>query len=112
MSLASGLASANRLRSCLPLRMSNPLAPPVVDAAGLEKRPFVDGRKVLCNGKVTPWTGAVQEVFAPIYKARAASPPAPSPAPTPTTNAPEHHTGRAHIARAVGEGTLWGGALL
>jgi len=31
-------------------------------------RPMVDGRKVLCNGTVTPWTGAVQEVFAPIYE--------------------------------------------
>lgn len=29
---------------------------------------MVDGRKTLINGKVEPWTGAVQEVFAPIYK--------------------------------------------
>jgi len=48
------------------------IAPPVVDAAGYESRPFVDGRKVLLNGKVTEWKGAVQEVFAPIYKVRPA----------------------------------------
>ena len=41
------------------------LSPPIADATA---PPFVDGRKVLCNGKVEPWTGAVQEVFAPIYK--------------------------------------------
>eukprot|EP00967_Tisochrysis_lutea_P056033 scaffold70672_cov26-Tisochrysis_lutea.AAC.2 len=48
--------------------MSSAIAPPVASAADLEGRPFVDGRKVLCNGKVTPWDGAVQEVFAPIFK--------------------------------------------
>ncbi|EOD05025.1 glyceraldehyde-3-phosphate dehydrogenase [Emiliania huxleyi CCMP1516] len=42
------------------------LSPPIADATA---PPFVDGRKVLCNGKVEPWTGPVQEVFAPIYKA-------------------------------------------
>ena len=41
------------------------LSPPIADATA---PPFVDGRKVLCNGKVEPWTGPVQEVFAPIYK--------------------------------------------
>merc|ERR1719326_1002181 len=47
------------------------LAPPVIkpsDQAAYESRPMVDGRKTLINGKVEPWTGAVQEVFAPIYK--------------------------------------------
>ena len=29
---------------------------------------MVDGRKTFVNGKVEPWTGQVQEVFAPIYK--------------------------------------------
>ena len=33
-----------------------------------EARPMVDGRKVLCDGQVTAWTGPVQEVFAPIYE--------------------------------------------
>ena len=33
-------------------------------------QPMVDGRKTLVNGKVEPWNGAVQEVFAPIYKVR------------------------------------------
>ena len=33
-----------------------------------EARPMVDGRKILRDGKVLPWEGAVQEVFAPIYK--------------------------------------------
>ncbi|EOD30874.1 hypothetical protein EMIHUDRAFT_456412 [Emiliania huxleyi CCMP1516] len=41
------------------------LSPPIADATA---PPFVDGRKVLCNGKVEPWTGPVQEVFAPIFK--------------------------------------------
>ena len=39
---------------------------------------FVDGKKILLNGKVLPWAGDVQEVYAPIYEVRAASPPPPS----------------------------------
>ena len=45
--------------------------------AAYEARPMVDGRKTLINGKVEPWTGAVQEVFAPIYKVEAPPPGAP-----------------------------------
>lgn len=47
------------------------LAPPVIkpsDMAVYESRPMVDGRKVLLDGKVLPWTGAVAEVTAPIFK--------------------------------------------
>lgn len=50
--------------------MSPTLAPPTCDAAAFESRPFVDGRKTLCNGVVSKWEGAVQEVFAPISKVR------------------------------------------
>ena len=52
------------------------LAPPVIkpsDQAAYDARPMVDGRKTLINGKVEPWSGAVQEVFAPIYKVSAAT---------------------------------------
>ena len=38
------------------------------DEAAYAARPMVDGRKTLIDGKVEPWEGAVQEVFAPIYK--------------------------------------------
>jgi len=47
------------------------LAPPQIAASDKEvyaARPMVDGRKVLCNGKVTAWEGPVQEVFAPIFE--------------------------------------------
>ena len=56
------------------------LSPPIADATA---PPFVDGRKVLCNGKVEPWTGPVQEVFAPIYKV--------SPPTSPTLALPHTH---------------------
>merc|ERR1719424_131333 len=48
------------------------LAPPQIaecDADVYANRPNVDGRKVLVDGKVLPWDGAVQEVFAPIFEA-------------------------------------------
>ena len=51
--------------------MRRSLAPPVIkdsDMGFYEARPMVDGRKVLCDGQVTAWTGPVQEVFAPIYE--------------------------------------------
>jgi len=35
--------------------------------ADVANAPMVDGRKILRNGEVLPWNGAVQEVFAPIY---------------------------------------------
>ena len=64
-----------RIRTRYPsLRAS--LAPPVIkpsDKAAYEARPMVDGRKILLDGKVLPWNGAVQEVFAPIYKVSARS---------------------------------------
>ena len=41
------------------------------DKAAYDSRPMVDGRKILLDGKVLPWDGAVQEVTAPIYKVRA-----------------------------------------
>mmetsp|Transcript_3427 Transcript_3427/g.7130 ORF Transcript_3427/g.7130 Transcript_3427/m.7130 type:complete len:531 (-) Transcript_3427:379-1971(-) len=44
------------------------IAPPTCDTAACEGRPFVDGRKVLCNGIVSDWEGPVQEVYAPIFK--------------------------------------------
>ena len=40
------------------------------DEEAYAARPMVDGRKTLINGKVEPWEGTVQEVFAPIYKVR------------------------------------------
>jgi hypothetical protein len=55
------------------LRARRSLAPPVIkpsDQAAYDARPMVDGRKILVDGKVLPWSGAVQEVFAPIYKVR------------------------------------------
>lgn len=47
------------------------LAPPQISASdqtAYANRPNIDGRKVLCDGKVTKWEGAVQEVFAPIFE--------------------------------------------
>jgi len=35
--------------------------------------PFVDGKKILLNGKVLPWTGDVQEVYAPIFTSKDAT---------------------------------------
>jgi hypothetical protein len=52
------------------------LAPPEIkasDADVYKSRPMVDGRKVFIDGKVTPWDGEVQEVYAPIYEVREAS---------------------------------------
>jgi len=58
-------------RRSFPCFRTMSLAPPQIkesDMAVYEARPMVDGRKVLCDGKVTPWEGSVQEVFAPIYE--------------------------------------------
>ena len=49
------------------------LEPPVIkesDQKAYDARPMVAGLKTLINGKVEAWEGAVQEVFAPIYKVR------------------------------------------
>ena len=35
-------------------------AAPIADSASLDVKPFVDGKKILLNGKVLPWEGDVQ----------------------------------------------------
>jgi len=51
-------------------RMSSIASPEIKpsDASAYGSRPMVDGRKVLLDGKVLPWTGAVAEVTAPILE--------------------------------------------
>ncbi|CAE7319576.1 gapN [Symbiodinium sp. CCMP2592] len=37
------------------------------DSETFKTKPYVDGAKVLIGGEVKPWTGAITEVFSPVY---------------------------------------------